>query len=195
VVAWLDLRLRRHEDATMLTNMLLRRTFDEPLSVADVVERARSSAWCYLLHKVDWRGSFLSMDGRALTCWFSAVDAESVRIALRQSGADTQFLFPCTVHKAAEPPIPNVIVERSFQDPVTYEEVRLVAEAAVGCFETHQVRYARTLFSLDRKRMVCMYAAPDAESVRITQREAGLQVDKIWAFQWISPKMLNLPGT
>lgn len=179
----------------MLTNMLLRRAFDEPLSVADVVERARGSAWCNLLHKVDWRGSFLSMDGRTLTCWFAAVDAESIRIALRQSGTDTQSLWPCTVHKPAEPPIPNVIVERSFQEPVTYEEIKLVAQAAIGCFETHRVKYAGTLFSLNRKRMVCMYEAPDAESVRIAQREAELPVDTIWAFKQITPEMLNLPAT
>ncbi len=177
----------------MSINMFLSRAFDHPLTVADVRGRAAGSDWCYALHKVDWRGSFLAAHGRSLICWFEAVDAESVRIALRQSGADTQSLWPGTVHEAPEPTVPNVLVERSFQDPVTFEEIRSVANASNGCFRTHRVKHVRTFLSLDGKRMVCFYNAPDAESVRITQREAALPVDTVCAFHFIGPDTLQIP--
>jgi hypothetical protein len=174
----------------MSTHMFLRRRFDQPLSVDDVHARARNSDWCYAIHKVDWRGSFLSTDGHTLLCWFTAIDAESVRIALRQSGAEANDLWPGTVHESSEPRVPNVIVERSFKEPVTFAEIQSTEEAAAGCLQVHRVRFARTFLSLDRRRMVCLYQAPDAESVRIAQREAALPLDNVWAFHRIAPETL-----
>jgi hypothetical protein len=171
----------------MSTNMFLQRTFEQPVSAEDVRERARSSEWCYLMHKVDWRGSFLSADGRTLICWFTAVDAESIRLALRQSGADIQSLWLGSVYEESEPALPNAVVERSFKDPVTFEEIHARARAGRGCLELHRVKYSRTFFSSDRTRMLCFYQAPDAESVRITQRESGLPAESVWALQTISP--------
>jgi len=87
----------------MPTNLFLERTFDTPLSVADVHAHARESFWCYELYKVDWCGSFLSTDGRTMICSFVAPDAESARQALRHSGTDTRRLWAGTVHEAREP--------------------------------------------------------------------------------------------
>jgi Nickel responsive protein SCO4226-like len=171
----------------MTTHVFLERTFDSPLSVADVAERARRSDWCYTLHKVDWRGSYLAADGRALICWFAAPDAESARIALRQSGADTQVLWAGTVYEGPGPAVPNVVVERSFGAPVAFEKIRAMAVAAEWCLETHHVKYARTFFSADQKRMLCFYEAPDAESVRLAQRQGAMPVDAVWAFERIGP--------
>jgi hypothetical protein len=42
------------------------------------------------------------------------------------------------------------------------------------------VRFLQSLFSLDRRRMLCLYAAPDAEAVRHAQRGAGLPFERIW---------------
>jgi hypothetical protein len=175
----------------MSTNMFLLRKFDQALSVADVRARARSSDWCYDMHKVDWRGSFLAKNGHTLLCWFTAADEESVRIALRKSGADIQYLWAGTVHEPPEPPVPNIVVERSFPEPVTFADIESVAKASGMCFQTHRVKYARTFFSQDRKRMLCLYEAPDVESVRIAQREAGLPVDTVWAFHTIAPEVLS----
>jgi len=168
--------------------MFLQRTFEEPLSVDEVRKRARGDEWCHLLHKVQWRGSFLARDGRRLICWFTAADAESIRVALRKSATDTRILWPGTVHQEEpEPPIPNALVERLFADPVSFEEVHAIAKAARGCLQIHRVKYSRSFFSADRKRMLCFYQSPDAESVRIIQREAGLPADSVWALQTITP--------
>jgi len=179
----------------MATNLFLTRTFDQPLSVADVCERVRTSEWCYAMHKVDWRGSFLAIDGQTMICWFTAADAESVRIALHKSGADTQFLWRGTVHDGREPLVPNVLVERSFEQPVTFAEIQSAAIAGAGCFRMHRVTHARTFFSLDRKHMLCLYGAPDAESVRIAQREVALPHDTVWAFHSITPETVRSAST
>ncbi len=61
-------------------------------------------------------------------------------------------------------------------------------DAAAHCLDTHRVRYLRTFFSNDRRRMVCIYRAPDAESVRIAQHQAGMPVDQIWACRTVNPR-------
>jgi hypothetical protein len=43
------------------------------------------------------------------------------------------------------------------------------------------VRFVRTYFATDRRRMICLYVAPDAESVRLAQVQAGLPHAGVWA--------------
>jgi hypothetical protein len=169
-----------------VTHLILERVFDPPLSVADVYERVRTSDWCFDLHRLNWDASFLSADGRTMVCSFSAPDAESARIALRQTGADVQRLWTTSVY---EPPVPitaNVVVERSPGTPDTFERLHALAESKRWCFEHHQVRWSRSFASSDGRRMLCLYEAPDVESVRLAQREAGLPVERVWAFTRVS---------
>jgi hypothetical protein len=178
------------------TDMILERHFDPPLTVADVHARVRESDWCYAQHKVAWRASFLAVDGHKMICWFAAPDLESTRNALRSSGADASRLWLGTVHRAAAPVVPNVLVERRFAQPVAFEDVQARELAAGWCLQAHRVRFAQSFFSVDRTRMLCLYQAPDAESVRLAQREAALPVDKVWAFERIDPDTIaaSSPG-
>jgi Nickel responsive protein SCO4226-like len=171
-------------------HLFLERTFDPPLTVADVHERVRGSGWCFAMHRVDWRASFLAADGTRMVCWFKARDAESVRLALRQSGADITHLWPGTVHEAPRPAVPSVLVERSFDAPVTLAAIQALGAGSAWCLATHRVRYSRTFFSADPRRMLCLYEAPDAESVRITQQEAAMPVAAAWSFRTIAPDTL-----
>jgi hypothetical protein len=165
----------------MTTNAILERVFDRALTADDVFAMARDGAWCFGLHKVDWHGSFLAAGGRAMVCGFSAADLESARLALRKAGADHRRLWAGTVHHGPYPVTPNVVVERSFTAPVRLEDIAAIEAAASWCLDEHNVRYAHTFFSLDRTRMLCFYAAPDAESVRIAQHKAAMPVDAVWA--------------
>lgn len=174
----------------MQVNVFLERTFDAPLTVEQMLERSRSTAWCMELYKVDWEQSFLAMDGRQMVCWLRAIDAESARNALRKGGADTRILWVGTVHDGLDPAAANVLVERRFDAPVALEEIQSREDAASWCLEAYRVKFARTLLSQDRKRMLCLYQAPDAESVRAAQREAGMPFEAVWAFQSITPAML-----
>jgi len=173
-----------------MSDVFLERDFPQALTVADVGDMVKTSGWCFDLYRVAWRGSHLSNDGHRMICWFDGPDAESARQALRKANVDMQVVWPGTVHDApgvddARAATANVLVERAFAEPVTLESIQEIEDAAVGCLAAHHVEFLRTFFSRDRRRMVCLYRAPDAESVRIAQRQAGMPFERIWSFRRI----------
>ena len=122
-----------------MTHLILERAFDPPRSLADVHEGIRGSGWCFDLYQVAWQGSFLSADGRTMVCSFVAPDVESARVALRKTGADTRRLWAASVHDAPSPGNPNVIVERSFPAPDTFERLKAIVDTKAWCLEQHRV--------------------------------------------------------
>jgi hypothetical protein len=87
-----------------------------------------------------------------------------------------------------------IVVERSFEAPVSYEEMDARERAVAWCFEQHRVTALRSFLSRDRTRAVCIYDAADAESVRITQREGGLPFDRVWPAETIEPDDRERPA-
>jgi hypothetical protein len=171
-----------------MTEVFVERTFEEPVTDEVFDSMVTASAGCFDLYRVEWRQSFLSGDRHRLFCWFAAPDAESTRLALRMSGSHDGIQWPGTVHDSPASDAPpaeaaNVLVQRSWDEPVTLEEIQAIEDAAASCLETHNVQFVRTFFSRDRRRMVCLYRAPDAEAVRVAQRKAGMSVDSVWDFQ------------
>lgn len=171
----------------MNPTLFLERTFDEPLTPEDVLEGGRETKQCFDLHRVRWHGSFLSRDGHAMVCSFSAPDMESARLALRDPDTDLARFWSGTVHGGTSGIVPNVICERWFAAPVRYDDIKALAQAKAWCLDTYNVKYSHTFFSLDGKRMLCFYAAPDAEAVRNVQRETGAPVAAIWAGSSVVP--------
>lgn len=169
-----------------MSEVLLERTFDSPVTAEDVRFQARKGDRCFEAYRMRWQGSFLSNDGRSMVCRFSAPDAESARMALRRLGADVRVIWPASIMEGPNSGLPNVLVRRVFAEPVTFEAIQAKEDAAAWCLETHRVKFVRTFFSFDRKRMLCLYQAPDAQSVRTVQREAALPFDSIWAFQLVT---------
>ena len=113
-----------------------------------------------------------------------------MRIALRKIETDTSCLWRGSEYfapGAEDTRSANVIVTRRFDEPVLLEDIQAIEDAGAGCLQTHRVSFERTFFSADRRRMVCLYHAPDAESVRIAQREADMPVDAVWAFRRFTP--------
>ena len=175
-----------------MVDLFLERTFEPPLSRSDVLAMAGRSADCFGLHRVDWCVSLLASGGHRMFCHFRAADAESVRIALRTADADISRLWPGTVHDApglgaADIKGGNVLVERSFGEAVAIDDIQAIEDSGAHCLEEHRVTFLRTYFSNDHKRMICLYRAPDAESVRLAQRQANMPLDRVWAFATIQP--------
>jgi len=168
-----------------MTILVLERQFDPPLSKQDVVNIARAGAWCFEQYQVDWLGSMLSADGQSMICSFSGRDAETIRQALTKIDTDTRILWIATIHESDNPGPANVIVERSFGEAVRIEDLQAREDAKQWCLDAHDVRFVRTYFSTDHKRMLCLYAAPDAEAVIAAQREAEMPFERIWAFRKI----------
>lgn len=150
------------------------------------------SAGCFGLYRVTWIESLLSLDGHHMFCWFSAPDAESARGALRAAGERKTPSWQATIHDSPVAGSPhandaNVVVSRRFAEPTTLEEIQAIEDAGAWCLEAHDTTFARTYFSQDRTRMVCLYRAPDAESVRTAQRKASMPVESVWSFRRLTP--------
>ena len=178
-----------------MPELLLEREFAQALrpDIVRAASRTLQGHGCLELHRVEWLGSLLSIDGRCKVCRFRAADAESVRFALRAVGVeDMSCLWPGTLHErpgltAAERAAANVLVRRRFAAPVALEEIQAREDAGAWCLEARQVKFVRTFFARDRRRMICLYHAPDAESVRQAQRQADMPVEDVWAFRPVEP--------
>ncbi len=170
-----------------MTHVFVERTYRLPLTQRDVFALAEGGGECMLMHRVEWQESLLASDGQRMFCHFVAPDAESVRTAFRQVGEAFNALWAGTLHRAPELCPANVVVERSFPEPVSLEAIQAIEDGHAWCLEAHHVRFSRTAFSADRRRMICLYQAPDAESVRLAQREAGMPLERVWAFQHLCP--------
>ena len=74
----------------------------------------------------------------------------------------------------------HVIVERTFAAPVEPARIEDMKRTHAWCFQQNRVRFVESYLSVDGKRMICIYEAPDAESVRRLNRQAALPYDAIW---------------
>ena len=175
-----------------MTEVIVERQWDEPRTDADLQAMVENAEGCLARHRCDWHGSLLSADRRDLVCHFSGPDTESVRIALRQAQSPFKKAWAATIHDApdftpADLDQANVLVARHFDAPADFDAIQALEDAGKGCLDLHRVRFVRTWFSRDRKRMICLYAAPDAESVRIAQHEAKMPLDRVWSFRRFTP--------
>ena len=63
-----------------------------------------------------------------------------------------------------------LVLEQSFDPPVTNEQLNEAAKRFDTCLEAHGARWIRSYVSKDRKRVICEFEAPDAEQVRASAR-------------------------
>jgi hypothetical protein len=73
-----------------------------------------------------------------------------------------------------------VVVERRFEQPIEFKEIQEQEDAASWCLDAYHVRFLKTFLSRDRQRMLCLYEAPDAESVRLAEAQAKVPFDCAW---------------
>ena len=77
--------------------------------------------------------------------------------------------------------MPLVIVERTLDQPTDFAELDAMERAVAWCLEVNDVKFLHSYLSTDRRRMICVYEAPDAEAVRRSQRSGGLPFDRAWS--------------
>jgi len=169
-----------------MTQLVLERSFDPPLTRDDVVTIARDSAWCFQTYRVSWLGSMLATGGHTMVCRFDAADAESIRQALRQARADMSRAWIGTTHEVADPAVANVVVERDFDAPADLAALQAQEDARQWCLDAHGVTFVRTYLAADCRRMLCLYAAPDAEAVRAAQQKAEMPFTSVWSYSTIT---------
>ena len=167
-----------------MTDVLVQRRLSQPVTETDMRDIAAILGSCVGIHRVTWCASLLATDGSEMFCHFQAADAESVRIAMRQSGAPPGDAWACRVQDAPglrddELAAVKAVVAHAFAEPAVFGARELQGAIDAGCFQRHGVRLLRSYLSADGLRMIGLYQAPDAESIRVAQREAGLSVDRV----------------
>ena len=75
----------------------------------------------------------------------------------------------------------KVILEQSFEQPISEEELARFAARLDPCLEVRNGCWVRSYISKDRRRCMCEFEAPDAESVRDALRTADVPFDRVWS--------------
>ena len=168
------------------------RNFPTELSLDDIATLSEESKGCMESWSANWQYSFRDPSNNRILCFFAAPDAESVRIGIRQAGWTGEAIVKSmTVTKARHDLDANVIVERHFDEAVEFDNLQNTENQHAWCLAQHQVIFIESYFSLDRKTMICLYHAPDAESVRTAQRQATMPFDRVWACQKLDQSALS----
>jgi hypothetical protein len=76
--------------------------------------------------------------------------------------------------------MPRIIVERSFDPPISQEDLNACFQRIGGCLDLYGVRYIRSRISTDRRRSFCEFEAADAQSVRDVQSAARAPYERVW---------------
>jgi hypothetical protein len=176
-----------------MTFVVAERTIPGPFTAADIRDGIRSSAWCSELYGLTHCGSLLAPEIDRVVCIYRAPDAEAVRSASHRMQTPYDRVWSATLHGPAGPEpvtLPGVadmspehraiVVQRAFDAPVAFADLESREEEQAWCFDAYGVRFLQSLFSADRRRMLCVYVAPDAEAVRQVQRQADMPFEQIW---------------
>lgn len=177
--------------------VVVERDFKSPISAAGLQDAVTSGQWCLNLYRIRPSAHFLSADGMRCACIFDAPDAEAMRNAARNlTATPPKRLWPATVHPASGsgngvPTLVNdsgtfVVVERSFPKAVSFADVQAVEDKGAACLDMYRVRFKCSYFSHDQTRMICIYEAPDSESVRAANTQVGMPFEAVWSASLIA---------
>ncbi|MDX2272787.1 MAG: DUF4242 domain-containing protein [Cyanobacteriota bacterium] len=86
-----------------------------------------------------------------------------------------------------------VIVETVTEQILTDELLASADRQITPCIQARNATWRYSLLSSDRHRMICIYDAPDAESIRDAYRRGGLASSRAWAGYVIQPEGTTLP--
>jgi len=176
-----------------MTEVIIERHPDAPLSTADAVAIIKGGNECRAIHRLTWHRSLLSSDGQQMICHVTSPDLESVRIALKSGGqpmrADVWSLSirdapNLTLEELARA---NVLASWNLGAPATAEQLDTIEQCGGVCSKSHRVRFLRSYVASDRRRVLSLCAAADAESVRLALRDAEPPVQRVWAFRQFLP--------
>jgi hypothetical protein len=184
-----------------MEHVIVEGRYPEPNTPEAILERGRGQRFCFDLYRSHPVSHYLALDGVQICCVFRAPDAESVRRALAKIGvlppdrvwtaslegpsSDRASLARAADAAAAQGAL--VLVERDFAQPVDLAALQAMEDEGRWCLDQHQVRFLGTFLAKDRQRMICLYAAPDAEAVRRVNTRLNLPFARAWAARVFGP--------
>lgn len=81
----------------------------------------------------------------------------------------------------------QVIVERELADSADLDALLARRGDMQTCMRLHGVKYLGAYMSGDGRRLVCVFEGPDAEAVRVANRQAGMAFVRAWTATEILP--------
>lgn len=172
-----------------MTEVIVERHPDRPFTAADANAIIEGGNDCRAIHRLTWHRSLLAADGTQMICHLSSPDLESVRIALNSGPQPARTeIWACTVRDAPDLTLEalaqaNILASWRFESPVTPEELGSIEAYGGVCLQHHRVRVLRTFIASNRRRVMSLCSAADAESVRLALRDAEPPVERVYAFQ------------
>jgi Nickel responsive protein SCO4226-like len=165
--------------------VVVERTFEQPVQFEDIHALDGSASWCLSAHRVRFLKTLFSRDRRRMLCLYEAPDAEAVRRAEGEARATFDRAWTCAQLPIGSPgnqapAAEYVVVERLFPEPVTPEFFANALREKGWCLDLHRAEYVEGYLATDGLRAVCVFRAPDAESVRLANNQAGVPYTKVW---------------
>jgi hypothetical protein len=152
----------------MTATVMVERAWSEVLTDDAMQLMLALGGGCLGLHRVEWRGSWLTADGLRLFCEFTGPDAESVRIATRHAAALWARTWP-------------------FEAPVAPDDRAEANVLVSGCTGSPLPGALRSCRSPDGRHGIDLFRAPDADTVRQALQQAGHAFDAVWDVRHYGP--------
>jgi len=173
-----------------ISDVFYLRSIEPPVGPPDVLAMAEGAGGCFNLYKVEWLKSFLSRDGSRMLCWYQSPDAESARLALRQLGSDMNAVWPGITtpedfEQALQLDDANVLVELYFDEPV--ERNLANALASSSSLPDADITWIAGIQSTDELKLICLFKATDAQSVRLAFEQLELPLAAVWECSTLTP--------
>jgi len=179
-----------------MTHVVLERSYQPAISVPITAKN-----WiainhpldsCLEVREVDWVYSFVAQDGSRSICEFAAPYAEAVRESCRESRMPFDRVWSSEIWITGQQTNPiedkePIVVEVTFDLPVTQEMCDTNKKQAEGCLSELGVFPTYSLVSMDGRRSICFFWASSAEDVRSLYRKVGMPFDRIWRAKLITP--------
>ena len=165
-----------------MSTVVVERLFPEPVAFEEIQAMEERGAWCLEEHGVRFLRTYFSRDRRRMVCLYEAPDAESVRLSQQKAGMSFERAWTARVvrHSGPEPEGDAIVVERSPSQPVDEATIREMAARGASCLQEWGCRISWSFLTLDGHRCLCVFSAPDTESVRQAHRRAGFPYDGAW---------------
>jgi hypothetical protein len=171
---------------------VVERWFRQP----QVLEPAQAQpTWRIRADAVAFVRAYFSIDRTRLACVYEAPDARAVELSYRAAGLDFDRAWEARMFRELMglPPLDavgdraTVVVERSYERPTPLAVVAAQSDAARWCFDANDIDLVDSFMRADGTGSMCVYAAPDAESVRRASRTVHFSFDVAWAATVLEP--------
>lgn len=165
-----------------MSTVVVERSFEAALTLEELGAAYGRGAHCLETNGVRFVRTYLARDRRRMVCLFEAPDAEAVRRVQTTFGLPVDRVWTARVvgPGGAEPAGDAVLLERVLESPLDEESIRRISAENAGCLDEWGCRLVRSYLSLDGLRILCLFAGPDTESVRQSQRQGRLPFKSAW---------------